>query len=75
MKPIFQIALYIIVIVFVSAIYFVGFENGKYEAKRECDRTPKVCAVVPGEKVVSTTADGCTYANSFGLSTRNRRAK
>lgn len=41
---------------------------------RHTREEPKKCAVVPGEQVVSTLADSCTYANAFGRATTKRRA-
>lgn len=35
---------------------------------------PKVCARVPGQQVVSSTVDSCTYATAYGRATRTRRA-
>lgn len=43
-----------------------GYNTGK--------AAPKQCASVQGQQVVSTTADTCTYANSFGRATTKRRA-
>lgn len=48
-----------------DAIYNYGYTHGQ---------SAKVCASVPGEKVVSTTADTCTYANAYGRATKIRRA-
>ncbi len=35
---------------------------------------PRKCASVEGKEVVSTTAETCTYANSYGRATNKRRA-
>ena len=43
-----------------------GFSTGIAE--------PKKCASVKGMEVVSSNAEFCTYANSFGRATTKRRA-
>lgn len=48
----------------IDAAYDYGYAKGQ-DAKK--------CATVPGEKVVSTTAGTCTYANAYGWATKTRR--
>lgn len=55
-----------IAVLYGDAMYQHGVSHGT--------AAPKVCASVPGEQVVSTVADTCTYAVSFGRATKKRRA-
>lgn len=48
-----------------DALYNYGFTHGQ---------AARVCAIVPGQQVVSTTADTCTYANAYGRATKKRKA-
>jgi len=56
----------LLVILAVHDIYQLGYERGL--------SAPKKCAMVEGERVVSSTADTCTYASSYGFSTKRRAA-
>lgn len=49
---------------------FIAFDWGRDVGRDE----PKVCARVPGQQVVSSTVDSCTYATAYGRATRTRRA-
>lgn len=60
----------VFVLCLVSFAVFTSYEVGYSHAAN----ATKVCAVVPGEQVVSSTADTCTYARSFWLATKKRRA-
>ena len=53
-------------ILYTHMVWEDGYNSGK--------AAPKTCASVPGQQVVSTTAETCTYANSFGRATTKRRA-
>ncbi len=48
-----------------DSIYNYGFTHGQ---------AARVCAIVPGQQLVSTTADTCTYANAYGRATKKRKA-
>ena len=50
------------------------YTDGVYQYGYKHGQALKVCAVVPGQQVVSSTADVCTYANSYGRATTKRRA-
>ena len=52
------------------ALLWGAFALGRYVEAKE----PKKCATVSGQQVVSTTADTCTYANSFVRVTVKRKA-
>ena len=62
---IFAVAVMALCGVCIEAAYNYGYTHGQ---------AAKVCASVPGEKVVSTTADTCTYANAYGRAVKTRRA-
>lgn len=64
----------IVIIVSLAGVFFAGRDYGQTEMKLAMSKVPKVCAIVPGEQVVSSTADTCTYASSYGRATRTRRA-
>lgn len=51
---------------YTQAVYDYGRRHGRAE--------PRQCASVPGERVVSTTAEVCTYASDYGRATKKRRA-
>lgn len=53
---------------FAAFIWGAGFVLGHTTAA-------KVCAAVPGQVVISATADECTYVRGFGLATKKRKAK
>lgn len=53
-----------------GATLYGALEYGRFLGRQE----PKKCAAVPGEQVVSSTADRCTYAASYGRATKTRRA-
>ena len=65
-KVVFWVCVVSSLILYTHLIWEDGYAAGK--------NAPKVCASVPGQQVVSTTADTCTYANSYGRSTTKRRA-
>jgi hypothetical protein len=58
-----------------AALTFIFYSNAIYDLGRTHERAePKKCASVQGMEVVSSNADFCTYANSFGRATTKRRA-
>lgn len=65
-RIVFWVCLIVALGFYTAAVHSHGYQAG-IEA-------PKVCAVVPGKQVVSSTADTCTYASAFGRATSKRRA-
>lgn len=65
-RIVFWICLTLAFIFYSQAMYDFAYERGL--------SVPRKCASVPGQQVVSTTAETCTYANSFGRATTKRRA-
>ena len=61
---IFRIAIVVLMGLCIEA----GYQYGKQEVAKQC-------AVVPGEQVVSTTANTCTYATSYGRAIKVRSVK
>ena len=60
---------------FCLALTFIFYSNALYDlGVRHTREEPKKCASVQGMEVVSSNADFCTYANSFGRATTKRRA-
>lgn len=58
-----------IAVCWLSSLYLAfdyGFSTGAAE--------PRKCAAVQGQQVVSTTAEVCTYAATYGRATTKRRA-
>ena len=62
----------IFLLAILATMFFIG--KGLYNYGYTHGQAAKVCASVPGEKVVSTTADTCTYANAYGRATKQRKA-
>lgn len=65
-RIVFWSCLILSIILYTLTVWDDGYAAGK--------NAPKSCASVPGQQVVSTTAETCTYANSFGRATTKRRA-
>lgn len=65
-RIVFWICSALLFVFYTQAVYELGSTHGKAE--------PRKCASVQGQQVVSTTAETCTYANSFGRATTKRRA-
>jgi hypothetical protein len=65
-RVVFWVCVISTLILYTHLVWEDGYAAGK--------NLPKQCAKVPGKEVVSSTADTCTYANSFGRSTTKRRA-
>ncbi len=63
---IFWTALIVAFVFYTMAVYDYGHNHGTV--------APRTCASVPGQQVVSTTAETCTYAAAFGRATTKRRA-
>jgi hypothetical protein len=62
-------------VLFASALILRSTYNRGVEAGVEVGvAKPKVCASVPGQQVVSSTADTCTYASAYGRATKKRKA-
>lgn len=64
-RIIFIVAILAIMYCIGDSIYNYSFTHGQ---------AARVCAIVPGQQVVSTTADTCTYANAYGRATKKRKA-
>ena len=62
----------IILLAILATMYYIG--DAIYNYGYTHGQAAKVCASVPGQQVVSTTADTCAYANAYGRATRTRRA-
>ena len=70
MKTAFDHALYAVcllaaAVLYGEAMHRYGFRHGE---------AAKSCATVPGKQVISSTADNCTYADSYGRATTKRKA-
>lgn len=65
-RMVFWLCLTISFMLYTVAVYDYGVAQGRVE--------PRKCATVSGEQVVSTTADVCTYAATYGRATTKRRA-
>lgn len=57
-----RIVFYVCLLALIGLMIEAGYQYGKAEAAKQC-------ATVPGQQVVSTTADTCTYASAYGRST------
>ena len=58
-----------------ATLAFIFYSQALYDLGRTHERAePKKCASVQGMEVVSSNAEFCTYANSFGRATTKRRA-
>ncbi len=66
---IFGLAMIFIMYYLGYSLYNHGFNHGYTHGQ-----AARVCAIVPGQQVVSTTADTCTYANAYGRATKQRKA-
>lgn len=62
---IFAVSVFALIALTVEAAYSYGYTHGQ---------AAKVCASVPGEKVVSSMANTCTYASAYGRATKTRSA-
>ena len=65
-KIVFWVCVVSTLILYTHSVYEYGVTHGM--------AAPKKCASVQGQQVVSSTADMCVYANSFGRATTKRRA-
>lgn len=65
-RIVFWVCVVSTLILYTHSVYEYGVEHGT--------AAPKKCASVPGQQVVSTTHDTCTYASAFGRATNKRRA-
>lgn len=63
---VFWLCLFLFICVVIQTTYDFGYCKGL--------AVPKQCASVPGQLVVSTTAEVCTYAATYGRATTKRRA-
>lgn len=64
----------VIFVLILSVVLAVSADNAYHRGFKDGAAKPKVCASVPGEIVVSTTDEICTYANAYGRAIRKRRA-
>jgi hypothetical protein len=62
----------IVLLAILATMFFIG--KGLYNYGYTHGQSAKVCASVPGQQVVSSTVDTCTYANAYGRSVRVRKA-
>lgn len=62
----------IFLLAILATMFFIG--KGLYNYGYTHGQAAKVCASVPGQQVVSSTADVCTYANAYGRATKQRKA-
>lgn len=62
----------IFLLAILATMFFIG--KGLYNYGYTHGQAAKVCAAVPGQQVVSSTADSCTYANAYGRATKQRKA-
>ncbi len=53
---------------------FILYTIDVYNFGKRHGESIKVCAAVQGQQVVSTTAEVCTYAASYGRATKKRNA-
>lgn len=62
----------IFIVAILATMYYIG--DALYSYGYTHGQAARVCAIVPGQQVVSSTADTCTYANAYGRATKTRRA-
>lgn len=65
-RVVFWVCLTALVAIYTIEVHDYGYRKGL--------SVPKQCASVPGQQVVSTTAETCTYAAAYGRATTKRRA-